>query len=81
MSHLSPTLSEFMGLRGGSYGPTAFVDSVHAVENKIAFSFARTQSQLVARHGELAMSSDELQQLSTKSAHVYLCSNPVIAAV
>jgi len=52
VSHVSPTLSKFMGLREGSYGLTAFVNSVRAVVNKIAFSFARTQLQLVARHGE-----------------------------
>jgi hypothetical protein len=70
-----------MGLRGGSYGPTAFVDSVRAVENEIAFSFARTQLHLVARQRELAMSSDELQQRSITWVHVYLCSNPVITAI
>jgi hypothetical protein len=72
VSHVSPTLSKFMGLRGGSNGPTALVDSFRAMENKIALSFARTQLQLVASHGELARSSDELQQRSTTWAHVYL---------
>jgi hypothetical protein len=47
---------------------------------QIAFSFAGTQLQLIARHGELAVSSDELHQRSTTWAHVYLCNNPVITA-
>jgi len=34
VSHVSRPLSKFMGPRGGSYGPTGFVDSARAVENK-----------------------------------------------
>jgi hypothetical protein len=34
VSHVSSTLSKFMGLGGEAYSPTAFVDSIRAVENK-----------------------------------------------